>query len=234
MTFRHLIQALLLLMVWPAVASAQELSIGATYHCTAPVPDFILESCAGEYCHIQSLNPAAPDGRGAALDLYRSMLPDRMRGCTPTGGTPATGPSAAPAQPSAAARTPSAPARRQAPPNPAYIAGAGAGVRFNPPGAPAAAVRLVATSYYCTAFIGTPPNGRLATMPGFAILPGGRYRHQDGSTGTVTTAGGTLLFHGGALDGRAATYDAGASGRGTVHLYNDSRSRTVIDCDGQR
>lgn len=71
-------------------------------------------------------------------------------------------------------------------------------------------------------------------MPGLSILPGGRYRHQDGSGGTVTIASGAIEFQGGALDGRAATYDAGATGRGTLHLYNDSRSRTVIDCDGHQ
>lgn len=224
MTLRLTIQAGFFVACCPGVAAAQNINVGATYHCTAPVPDFIVESCAGEYCHIQILNAAAPDGHGAALDMYRSMMPDRIRGCTPSGGTP-----------TAAAPAPRlAPVRRQAAPNPAYIAGAGAGVRFGNPGTPAVAARLVANRYYCTAFIGTPPSGHLATMPGLSILAGGRYRHQDGSGGTVTIAGGAIEFHGGALDGRAATYDAGATGRGTLHLYNDSRSRTVIDCDGHQ
>ena len=208
---------------WASAASAQSLQIGATYHCVAPVPDFILESCSGDYCHVQSLNPYAPDGRGAAIDMYRTQMADRMKGCTPTGGTSTQ-----------EVRTfqSVAPAPREAEPNPAYIAGAGAGVDFHPQATRAPAGGLVANSYYCTAFIGTPPNGHLATMPGLSILAGGRYRHQDGSIGTITTSGNTMVFHGGSLDGQAATFDAGATGRGTVHLYNASRSRTVIDCDG--
>jgi len=213
---------LLIVLLGAGAASAQDLMIGATYKCTRPVPDFVLERCDDEYCHVQILNRAAPDGKGAALDMYVSMMADRMKGCTPVGGSPRA---AAPA-------VPAAPVARQAPPNPAYVAGAGAGVQMNPPPAPGAASQLVASSYYCTAFIGTPPNGRLATMPGFSILPGNRYRHGDGSTGTVTTSGAALTFHGGALDGQMATYDAGASGRGAIHLYNERRTRTVIDCDG--
>ncbi len=203
-------------------ASAQSLVLGATYDCVAPVPDFILESCEGEYCHIQILNAAAPDGHGAAIDMYRSMVQDRTKGCTPSGGTViADAPAPRPAR-----------IQPRPTPNPAYVVGAGAGVRFNPQVTPGAAARLVPNSYYCTAFIGSPPNGHLATMPGFSILTGGRYRHQDGSTGTATIAGSMLEFHGGSLDGQAATYNSGATGRGTIHLYNERRSRTVIDCDG--
>jgi hypothetical protein len=213
---------LLVLMSGASAASAQNLVIGATYKCTRPVPDFVLERCDDEYCHVQILNRAAPDGKGAALDMYVSMMADRMKGCTPSGG------SSTMTVPDGRA----APAPRQAQPNPAYVAGAGAGVKFNPPPGSAAGTQLVANSYNCTAFIGTPPNGRLATMPGFSILAGNRYRHGDGSTGTVTTSGASLTFHGGALDGQMATYDAGASGRGSVHLYNERRTRTVIDCDG--
>ena len=113
-----------------------------------------------------------------------------------------------------------------------YRVGYGAGVRFsNQPAAGAPASRLVSNRYNCTVFIGTPPNGHMSATPGFTIS-GNSYRHQDGSSGTVTTVGGRLEFHGGALDGQAATYDAGATGRGTVHIFNASRSRTVIDCDG--
>jgi len=218
---RFVVSTLLIVLSGASAASAQNLVIGATYKCTRPVPDFILEKCDDEYCHIQILNRAAPDGRGAALDMYVSMMPDRMKGCTPSGG------SSTMTVPAARA----APVQAQTAPNPAYAAGGGAGVQFNPPAA-AGGGQLIATSYYCTAFIGTPPNGRLATMPGFSILAGNRYQHENGSSGTVTTAGGALTFHDGALDGQMATFEAGASGRGAVHLYNESRTRTLIDCDG--
>lgn len=212
---------LLIVLLGASAASAQNLVVGATYKCTLPVPDFVIEKCDDEYCHIQILNRYAPDGKGAAIDMYVSMMADRMKGCTPSGSSAMAPP----------ARV--APTATQAAPNPAYVAGAGAGVKFNPPPAEAVSARLVENSYYCTAFIGTTPNGRLATMPGFSILAGNRYRHGDGSTGTVTFSGAALTFHGGALDGQMATYDSGASGRGTVHLYNESRTRTVIDCDGK-
>ncbi|MDB5705517.1 MAG: hypothetical protein JWN66_2633 [Sphingomonas bacterium] len=91
---------------------------------------------------------------------------------------------------------------------------------------------VVPNSYACSAFMGMPPNGHMQPIPGFTIAADGSYTHQDGSTGTVAVENAMLLFHGGSLDGQAATFDAGAAGRGTVHLYNESRSRTVIDCEG--
>jgi hypothetical protein len=215
-------------------ALAQSVMVGATYSC--PGIKIVLESCDETWCTLQYLNDAAANGRGAKLQVYRSGIAEQMANCTPSGGTPLDVSPAARARPSAA------------PSNPAYRAGAGAGVttrgggdyragygagvKINPPGAAKApAARLVSNSYYCTAYIGTPPGGHMATMPGFTIS-GSTYRHQNGSSGTVSVSGGTLEFHGGALDGQAATYDGGATGRGTVHLYNQSRSRTVIDCDG--
>ncbi len=215
--------------------AAQNVMIGGTYDCSGSKR--IVESCDDEYCEVQVLNRFAPDGKGAHIQIYRSAIVDQFAQCSVTGGTPLD--TSPPQRRPAAARAPANPVDRagggaavQAPVRGDYRVGYGAGVKFDGAGGQSAAKRLVPNSYACSAFIGTPPSGHMATMPGFTILANGSYRHQHGSTGTVTVSGGTLEFHGGALDGQAATYDGGATGRGTVHLYNEKRSRTVIDCDG--
>jgi hypothetical protein len=101
-----------------------------------------------------------------------------------------------------------------------------------PPPAATGAGAVVPGAYSCSAFMGVPPNGHLQPMPGFTVGSDGSYVHQDGVAGTLTVSGNVVEFHGGALDGQAATFDAGPAGRGTIHIYNESRSRTVIDCEG--
>ena len=122
-----------------------------------------------------------------------------------------------------------------------YRAGYGAGVKFRtqtPATTPAK--RLVPNSYNCAAFIGTPPNGYLSKTGGFTIS-GTSYRYQDGTRGTVSMSGGVLKFHGGALDGQAATYDAGATGRGQyISTTPAARAPSLIamvaeqNCGGER
>ena len=82
-------------------------------------------------------------------------------------------------------------------------------------------------SYHCVFFI---DGSGLQTVPGFSIAGGG-YRHDDGSTGTVAFDAGRSLveFSGGALNGQAALFEPGPPTR--LRIYNESRSRTVIDCD---
>jgi hypothetical protein len=85
---------------------------------------------------------------------------------------------------------------------------------------PAAAAN--AGSYHCVFFI----NNMLQTVPGFTLRPGGRYTHQNGGGGTYKVNGGVIEFSGGPLTGQA-----GKVSTNKVHLFNKSRSRTVIDCD---
>ena len=68
----------------------------------------------------------------------------------------------------------------------------------------------------------------LQTVPGFTLLAGDRYRHETGGTGRTRYDAGTgvLEFFGGPLTGQA-----GKVKDNRVHLFNESRSRTVIDCD---
>ena len=96
----------------------------------------------------------------------------------------------------------------------------------------ASAVR--AGGYHCTAFLGVPPNGTLLTMPGFEILAGDAYLHQDGPKGKISfyAAQQIITFQGGSMDRQAATYEIDAAGRAIIRLYNAKRSRTVIDCEG--
>jgi hypothetical protein len=80
-------------------------------------------------------------------------------------------------------------------------------------------------SYHCVFFI----NGQgLQTVPGFTLQAGDRYRHETGGTGRTRFDAGTgvLEFSGGPLDGQAGK----VQGNG-VHLFNEKRTRTVIDCD---
>ncbi|HEY0420472.1 MAG TPA: hypothetical protein VGC80_13220 [Acetobacteraceae bacterium] len=85
--------------------------------------------------------------------------------------------------------------------------------------------------YHCVFFI----NGSLTTTPGFTILPGGAYRHQDGSTGRFAYDAGQQLitFSGGSLDKQAGLVADNAK-NGVIRIYNERRSRTVMDCDTPR
>ena len=69
----------------------------------------------------------------------------------------------------------------------------------------------------------------LQTVPGFTIANGG-YRHDDGSSGAAAFDSGRSLveFSGGSLNGQAALFEAGPPVR--LRIYNETRSRTVIDC----
>ena len=86
---------------------------------------------------------------------------------------------------------------------------------------------VIAKSYACVFFIDSP-SSTLQTVPGFTIKAGGRYVDADGKNGTYAfdPAQALITFHGGSMDGNAARYD----GR-VIHIFNEKRTRTVIDCD---
>ena len=83
---------------------------------------------------------------------------------------------------------------------------------------------VIAKSYQCVIFI----DSILQKVPGFTIKAGGKYMDAEGKNGTYTfdPAQSLITFHGGSMDGNAARYD----GR-IIHIYNEKRTRTVIDCD---
>jgi hypothetical protein len=100
------------------------------------------------------------------------------------------------------------------------------------PAAAAGAISARATRYSCVFFSGSVTGGgRLVSSPGFSIASDGTYTHDDGTSGTVSMTADTIEFHGGALDGQAAKYEDNG-GKGVARLYNEDRSRTVIDCEG--
>ncbi|EGF92321.1 hypothetical protein ABI_07560 [Asticcacaulis biprosthecium C19] len=85
---------------------------------------------------------------------------------------------------------------------------------------------ISAGPYLCAVFV-----DRLQNAPGFTVNGDGSYTHDQGSKGAISRdATGLVLFSGGALDGRAAKYEVDLGGRPTLRLYDESRSRTVIDC----
>ena len=75
--------------------------------------------------------------------------------------------------------------------------------------------------YHCTFFA----NGSLTTVPGFTVA-GSTYRHDNGESGTLRVAAGVVEFVGGALAGQAGKVEPGI-----IRLFNERRSRTVIDCE---
>jgi hypothetical protein len=85
--------------------------------------------------------------------------------------------------------------------------------------------------YHCVFFI----NGTLTTTPGFTIQKDGVYIHDSGDKGryTYTAAEGLLLFQGGSLDKQAGLVELNDK-NGIVRIYNERRSRTVMDCDTPR
>jgi hypothetical protein len=99
-----------------------------------------------------------------------------------------------------------------------------AGTGNKPAGKDSTHGTVIAKSYDCVFSI----DATLQTVPGFTIEAAGRYVDADGKNGTYTfdPAQSLITFHGGSMDGTAATYD----GR-VIHIYNEKRTRTVIDCD---
>ena len=98
------------------------------------------------------------------------------------------------------------------------------GTGNKPAGKDGAHASVTAKSYDCVISI----DATLQTVPGFTIKAGGRYMDADGKNGTYSfdPAQSLVTFHGGSMDGNAAHYD----GR-IIHIYNEKRTRTVIDCD---
>jgi hypothetical protein len=82
--------------------------------------------------------------------------------------------------------------------------------------------------YHCVFFI----NGALQTTPGFTIQTDGSYLHDSGSKGRYSydSSQALLVFEGGSLDKQAARVELKEK-TAIIRLYNERRSRTVIDCD---
>ena len=99
-----------------------------------------------------------------------------------------------------------------------------AGTGNKPGGTPNGHGSITAKSYHCVFYI---DGSGLQTVPGFTIKSGGAYQDSNGKNGTYTfdPAQSLVTFHGGSMDGNAAMYD------GKIHIYNEKRTRTVIDCD---
>ena len=89
-----------------------------------------------------------------------------------------------------------------------------------PPVAPPATPS--AGKYHCVFYIG---GQGLQTVPGFTLATGS-YKHDAGAGGTTRYKDGVIEFVGGALNGQAGKVE-----RGKVHIFNERRDRTVIDCD---
>lgn len=83
--------------------------------------------------------------------------------------------------------------------------------------------------YHCVFFT----SGALQTTPGFTISVDGTYQHDSGSKGRYTYNKGLLEFQGGSLDKQAGKVEVNEKSA-IVRLYNERRSRTVIDCDVPR
>jgi hypothetical protein len=109
-------------------------------------------------------------------------------------------------------------------PSPPAAAVTPGGTGNKPAGKDSAHGSVTAKSYDCVFSI----DSTLQTVPGFTIKAGGRYMDAEGKSGTYTfdPAQSLITFHGGSMDGNAASYD----GR-IIHIYNEKRTRTVIDCD---
>ena len=82
---------------------------------------------------------------------------------------------------------------------------------------------IKAGRYHCTFFA----QGSLTTVPGFTIT-GMTYRHDTGGSGSLRVASGVVEFVGGALAGQAGKVEPGI-----IRLFNERRSRTVIDCENR-
>lgn len=66
----------------------------------------------------------------------------------------------------------------------------------------------------------------LRTRAGFTLEPGGRYRHDFGTSGGFAVKSGVVEFTDGPLDGQAGKLD-----QGMIRLYNENRSAMITDCE---
>jgi hypothetical protein len=148
-----------------------------------------------------------------------SLTTSDGRQCKPN---PSAGVTSIPLTTLAGSPAPAGPAA--APPPPAPAAGKPTGLSTGKDGAHGS---VTAKSYACVFYIDSP-SSTLQTVPGFTIKAGGKYMDADGKNGTYTfdPAQALITFHGGSMNGNAARYD----GR-VIHIYNEKRTRTVIDCD---
>ena len=92
------------------------------------------------------------------------------------------------------------------------------------PGAGAVAAGAIKPGHYhCTFFA----NRTLTTVPGFTVK-GSTYVHDNGGSGTLNHSIDKNLaeFVGGPLAGQAGKVEPGV-----IRLFNERRSRTVIDCE---
>ena len=89
--------------------------------------------------------------------------------------------------------------------------------------APGSDSRIKPGRYHCTFFA----QGTLTTVPGFTVQ-GTSYRHDNGGSGTLRYDSGVVEFVGGALAGQAGKLEPGI-----IRLFNERRSRTVIDCENK-
>ena len=85
--------------------------------------------------------------------------------------------------------------------------------------------------YHCVFFI----NGALQTTPGFTISVDGTYQHDSGGKGryTYNKAEGLVEFQGGSFDKQAGKVEVNEKSA-IVRIYNERRSRTVMDYDAPR
>jgi hypothetical protein len=99
-------------------------------------------------------------------------------------------------------------------PSGAAAAATPGGTGNKPAGKDSAHGTVTAKSYDCVFSI----DAALQTVPGFTIKAGGRYVDADGKSGTYTfdPAQSLITFHGGSMDGNAASYDGKV-----IHIYNE-------------
>ena len=85
--------------------------------------------------------------------------------------------------------------------------------------------------YHCVFFI----SGQLQTVPGFTILADGKYQHDGGGKGTFSydSNQAVITFQGAGLDKQAGLVE-NKDKQAIIRIYNERRSRTVIDCDAPR
>jgi hypothetical protein len=181
-----------------------------------PANQYYGETCVGQVDKWPFELTRDPFGGWRAEGRMSTLMSDGTRQCKPN---PSAGVSSIPLSSLKGSPAPSGPAAAAPPPAP--VAGKDAGL---PAGKAGAQGSVAARSYHCVFSI----DSVLQTVPGFTIKAGGGYMDADGKNGTYTfdPAQSLIAFHGGSMDGNAAHYD----GR-IIHIYNEKRTRTVIDCD---
>ncbi len=229
-----------------------QLLLGQEYSCNGGQTRVIVKSCKRLYtatsCELQYLNAAAPSGLGALIDERQENLERNLAACT-VGGKVAAVSEAATGRPGQAQRLGTwydvAVLRQEG--GEVRVRWAGGSEDFMPadkvrlaqatraevarPDSPMGTLK--AGPYHCTSFVGpVTGGGHLVAIPGFTVVEDGTYVHQHGSRGRLTRgADGTATFQGGALSGQFAKYES-SGGHAVLRIYNESRSRTVIDCEG--